>query len=129
MRTLAPRSSAVRGSRAFLIEALVLMTVLTACLAVMVHGFSVASSVEARAALATRAASAATAAAERFCDDPSAIPAVVEDEGLVVRVDKTQERTGAGILWHAVFEVAAPDGEAGTLATLETSAYEPTGGE
>lgn len=121
------RGAARRGfSRALLVEALVLMAVLCCCLAVMAQAFAVAADTSLAARDLTQASAAAADAAERFCADPAAVPAEASADGLVITVERTQERRGTGILWHAVIEVR-PQGQpdAQPLCSLETARFEP----
>ncbi|WP_251159051.1 hypothetical protein [Caniella muris] len=117
-----------RTGRALVVEALVLMAVLSWCLALLVQALSVAASVSLEADARTRAATAAAAAAERFCADPSSVaPRTVEGD-LAVTVERAQERVGEGTLWRATIEVGPVDGPEGVpLVSLETARFEPWG--
>ncbi len=117
-----------RVPRALLVEALVLMAVLSCCLALLVQAFAVSAATAAGARDLTRATLAAADAAERFCADPAGAPASSSADGLAVTLDRTQERRGTGTLWRAVVEVRPqgdPSGE--PLCTLETARFEPWG--
>ena len=117
-----------RVPRALLVEALVLMAVLSCCLALLVQAFAVSAGAAADARDLTRATIAAADAAERFCADPAGVPAASSADGLAVTLERTQERRATGTLWHAVVEVR-PEGDpsAEPLCTLETARFEPWG--
>lgn len=103
------------ASRALIIEALVLMAVLSLCIAVVAQGLSVAAATALDAQQLTQASAYASDMAERFCASPDQVPLEETSGELEVRVARTSEATASGTLWRATISVY-PAGEAGQQA-------------
>lgn len=108
MTSKAPRWA----SRALIIEALVLMAVLSCCIAIVAQGLSVAAATALDAQQLTRASAYAADMAERFSADPSQVPLEETSGDLQVVVARTSETSAAGTLWRATIQVY-PAGLAG----------------
>ncbi len=98
------------ASRALIIEALVLMAVLSCCIAIVAQGLSVAAL---DAQQLTQASAYASEMAERFCANPEQVPVEEISGDLQVVVARTSEPTSTGTLWRATILVypVGPQGQ------------------
>ncbi len=101
------------ASRALIIEALVLMAVLSCCIAIVAQGLSVAAATALDAQQLTQASAYASEMAERFCANPEQVPVEEISGDLQVVVARTSEPTSTGILWRATILVypVGPQGQ------------------
>lgn len=101
------------ASRALIIEALVLMAVLSCCIAIVAQGLSVAAATALDAQQLTQASAYASEMAERFCANPEQVPVEETSGDLQVVVARTSEPTATGTLWRATILVyqVGPQGQ------------------
>lgn len=101
------------ASRALIIEALVLMAVLSCCIAIVAQGLSVAAATALDAQQLTRASAYASEMAERFCANPAQVPVEETSGDLQVVVTRSSEPTSTGVLWRATILVypVGPQGQ------------------
>lgn len=125
------RSAAGRSAwpgAAFIMEALILLLFLAACLAIFMELFGTANERGVQNVRYEQAVILAANEAERFAADPAALAegAAAEADGLQVSVTVTPEPTAAGVLYRA--DIAVAD-ESGELYRLQTACYAGTGSE
>ncbi|SEH48360.1 MULTISPECIES: hypothetical protein [Atopobiaceae] len=113
------------GNTAFLVEALVLLMVLIATLAVFSTLFSSALVAGKHSARLNEAVLAASNEAESFSADPKVGQTSDTQGGLVVDSDVSAEPTSRGTLYHARITVREVDGS--ELFSMDTARY--VGGE
>lgn len=119
---------------AFIMEALILLLFLAACLAVFMELFGAANQRGVQNMRYEQAVILASNEAERFAADPAAAAAAVAEgagdtatsDGLEVSVAVVPEPTAAGVLYRADIVVTDGDGE---LYRLQTACYAGTGDE
>jgi hypothetical protein len=114
--------SARHDNIAFLVEALVLLVVLMASLAVFTNLFASAQREGRHSARTTHAIILATNAAEAFSADPQVGEVTSSSDGLRVSCHAQAEPAGPGKMYRAEVTVVEEDtGE--TLYTIETARY------
>ena len=119
-------ASKTKVNTAFLIEALVLMAVLIASMAVFTQLFTHSAVAAHQAEDLTRATLLAQNAAEDFSSDPAAVAAgnvsaVDGSDGLTVSCDVDSDAQGRGTLYTAHITVSDDSGE---VYALDASRYE-----
>ena len=119
-------ASKTKVNTAFLIEALVLMAVLIASMAVFTQLFTHSAVAAHQAEDLTRATLLAQNAAEEFSSDPAAVAAgnvsaVDGSDGLTVSCDVDSDAQGRGTLYTAHITVSDDSGE---VYALDASRYE-----
>lgn len=119
-------ASKTKVNTAFLIEALVLMAVLIASMAVFTQLFTHSAVAAHQAEELTRATLLAQNAAEEFSSDPAAVAAgnvsaVDGSDGLTVSCDVDSDAQGRGTLYTAHITVSDDSGE---VYALDASRYE-----
>lgn len=119
-------ASRTKVNTAFLIEALVLMAVLIASMAVFTQLFTHSAVAAHQAEELTRATLLAQNAAEEFSSDPAAVAAgdasaVDGSDGLTVSCDVDSDAQGRGTLYTAHITVSDDSGE---VYALDASRYE-----
>ena len=119
-------ASKTKVNTAFLIEALVLMAVLIASMAVFTQLFTHSAVAAHQAENLTRATLLAQNAAEEFSSDPAAVAAgnvsaVDGSDGLTVSCDVDSDAQGRGVLYTAHITVSDDSGE---VYALDASRYE-----
>ena len=90
---------------AFLVEALVLLVFLAACVAVFVQLYTHAASQASESRELSHAVAAATDVAERFAADPTSVAETTQADGLVVTCARTEDNAGSGTLYKATISV------------------------
>ena len=111
---------------ALIVEALILLAFIAACVTVFVQMYSYAYTTNSHDAQVVRAANLATNQAERFAANPSAIETSIEQDGYLVQTVVTPEKTANGTLYHATITVSAADADE-PLYNLETARYVSAG--
>ena len=111
-------ASKTKVNTAFLIEALVLMAVLIASMAVFTQLFTHSAVAAHQAEDLTRATLLAQNAAEEFSSDPAAVDG---SDGLTVSCDVDSDAQGRGTLYTAHITVSDDSGE---VYALDASRYE-----
>lgn len=116
----------MRSTTAYIIESLALLAVLVASMAVFTQLFASSTETAHESSRLCRAVSIAENAAEEFSADPAAV-AGSESTGLgiangtsggfTIRTKVTQDKQGAGTLWHARITVSDDGGVAYKLDT------------
>lgn len=96
---------------AFLVEALVLLLFLVASLGIFMQAFARARATGSQAAQLERAVALASDMAERFCADPAAVSAPVEEGGLVAACDVEAPADGEATPLRATITVTDADGD------------------
>ena len=123
--TRSARRSTSRRGTGFLVEALFVLALLMACMAVVVRLFLLAQTEGARANRVSEAVIVATSCAEEFCAHPTHVEGSSSRDGYDVACQVTPERRENGVLYEAHIVVSA-QGE--TLYELDTARY-VSGGE
>ena len=113
-------ASKTKVNTAFLIEALVLMAVLIASMAVFTQLFTHSAVAAHQAEELTKATLLAQNAAEEFSSDPAAV-AAGKTVGLTVSCDVDSDAQGRGALYTARITVSDDSGE---VYALDASRYE-----
>lgn len=131
------RTSAAPHSRwsgtAFLVEAMLLLVIIMASLAVFTQLFAESAERANASRSLTDAVAAATATAELFCADPTGVKSEFTEGDLRVVCQVTPERRAGGIVYYATISVygtesadAAADMNAGEAGAVQTNiAVEP----
>lgn len=123
------KSGRMRSTTAYIIEALALLAVLVASMAVFTQLFAASTETANESSRLCRAVSVAENAAEEFSADPSAVAggestglgtANGTSDGFTVRTKVTQDKQEAGTLWHAHITVSD---DAGVAYKLDTQRY------
>lgn len=113
---------------AFVVEAMVLLGLVVASLAVYVTLFARARAVAAESHTVSEAVVAAADVAELFAADPASVPAQTAAGELVVQCETVPEQRTAGTLYHATIRVYAT-GDAEPVYTLTTARYVASSGD
>ena len=126
MSTPSPLSSSTRRAEparesAYLIEALLLLTILATALAVFMSIFSLASRRGNESAMLDAATYAASNVAERFSADPTAAQQEYDEDGYRVTCDVEPSPSRAGTLYRATITVWSDAGE--ELYSISTARY------
>lgn len=106
--------------KSFLVEALILLTVLMTSIAIFMSLFSSAHRMGNESVELDRAILMATDTAERFAANPKAEGLAREEDGLAVSCDIMPEEMGAGTLYRAIIVVHKGDK---VLYRLTTARY------
>lgn len=114
------RSSEVRHSMAFFVEALVVLAFLMLALAVFAKLFSTAQVTGIAATRLSEAVTLATNRAEEFSADPTGVPTQTEVDGLVTDCVVTPQERAGGTLYDATITVR--DGKR-EIYTIQTTRY------
>ena len=108
---------------AFLIEALVILAFLVACIAVFTKLFAAAQLEGLAATHTSQAVIAATNRAEQFSANPTDTSEVVTADGLRTVCEVDQIQHGAGVLYNATIIVYDESAQGAEIYRLETSRY------
>lgn len=108
---------------AFLIEALVILAFLMACMAVFTKLFAAAQLEGLAATHTSQAVIAATNRAEQFSANPTDTSEVVTANGLRTVCEVDQIQHGAGVLYNATIIVYDESAQGAEIYRLETSRY------
>ncbi len=116
-------SSDAKGRRgmAFIVEALLLLAFLVACLAVFMQLLGASGHLSQDATQLDAAVQAASNAAEQFSADPTSLASEQTVKGLSVKADTWSEESGTGTLYHATITVSDGNGE--EVYQLTTAKY------
>lgn len=122
-----------RSGIAFIVEMLVLLVFISACLAVLVEAFAISHQAGIENSNTVRSVHLASDVAEDFAADPLAVPEVQMNDDLIVVTEVSQQDEPAGTLYHANIQVFVADGESSIDQTepiyeLETARYVKGGG-
>ena len=109
-----------RRGTGFLVEALLVLALLMACLAVFVRLFSAAQLEGLHANHISEAVIVATNCAEEFCADPTGVDGSSSRDGFDVTCEVTPTRRDGGTYYEAHIVVSANDEK---LYELDTSRY------
>ncbi len=110
-----------RHGMAFIVEALILLAFLVACIAVFMQLLGSAGHLSEDATKLDRAVQYAVNAAEQFAADPVSSEGEGSHAGLTVTSDVTEEAMDHGTLYHA--HIVVTDEESATIYELDTSKY------
>lgn len=119
-------SGRMRATTAYIIEALALLAVLVASMAVFTQLFAASTQTAASSSRLCRAVSVAENAAEEFSANPAAVEggestglgiANGTSDGFTVKTKVTKDKREAGTLWHAHITVSDDAGKAYELDT------------
>lgn len=122
-----------RSGMAFIVEMLVLLVFIAACLAVVVEAFAVAHQRGIENSNTVQAVHLASSTAEDFAAEPTAVPEVQIDDDLVVITQVSEQKEARGTLYFATIQVFGVDDQAGEPGVepyyeLETAHYVRAGG-
>ncbi len=106
---------------AYLIEALLLLTILATAIAVFTSLFALAMRRGNESVELDRATHLATNVAERFVADPVGVLEEYEEDGYRITCDVIPERTDSGVFYRAAITVWTDANE--SLYTIETARY------
>ena len=108
---------------AFLIEALVILAFLVACMAVFTKLFAAAQLEGLAATHTSQAVICATNRAEQFSANPTNTDEVVTETGLRTVCEVEEIQRGAGVLYNATIIVYDESAQGAEIYRLETSRY------
>lgn len=108
-RTTEQQQTHSRSGIAFIIEMLVLLLLVAACLSVLIEIFAYAHQQGEENRDTVRAVHLASNAAERFSADPGSVPEIEVVDDLVVYTTISSEPRSAGTLYRATIEVYDAD--------------------